>query len=159
MPALEYYDRDGNLVYLIPPLQPVLNYQKTSLFENLLDIACGASPLNVTGTYEGMNNATYENKGRGEQKISLTVQPNGSDLKVSFQTAGGGQGEGTGKLTGNRVESILLKSTAPNCSGSYDGSLSFADNSVSWSYKGTDCGGAMEGQGTATKVTSGDPNH
>jgi hypothetical protein len=158
-PAREYYDRDGNLIYLASQIQPVLNYQKASVFETLIDIACVASPLTVTGKYEGMNNATYEKKGRGEQKISLNIQPNGSDVKVSFQTAGAGQGEGTGKLTGNRMESILLKSTAPDCPGSYDASLSFVDNSVSWSYKGTDCGGVMEGHGTANKVTSGDPNH
>jgi hypothetical protein len=146
------------LIYLAPQIQPVLNYQKASLFENLLGIACGPLPLNVTGKYEGMNHATYEKKGRGEQKLSLTIQQNGNDLNVNFETLGG-QGEGTGKLTGNRAEALSLRSTQPDCPGSYDASLSFVDNSVSWSYKGTDCGGVMEGHGTATKVTSGDLNH
>ena len=153
MPVLEYYDRDENLVYFAVQLQPMLNVAKGSYFDMLLNIACGASALNVIGNYEGTNTASYEKKGQGEQKISLTIQQNGSDLKVSFQTPLGGQGEGTGTLTGDRVESIALHSTAPDCPGSYDGSLLFADNSVSWSYKGTDCGGFMEGHGTAAKVT------
>jgi hypothetical protein len=153
VPALEYYDRDDNLLYLAPQIQPILDAKKGSYFEALLNIVCGASAFSIAGNYEGTVDATYQKSGQSEQKISVTIQPNGSDLKVSFQTAGGGQGEGTGKLTGNRVESISLKSAAPNCPGSYNGSMSFADNSVSWSYKGTDCGGAMEGHGTATKVT------
>jgi hypothetical protein len=156
--ALEYYDRDDNLVYLAPQIQPMLNYNKASLFENLLDIVCRASALSIAGNYEGMNNATYEKKGRGEQKVSLTIQQNGSDVKVDFQTLGG-KGEGTGKLSGDRVEALSLRSTEPNCPGSYHGSLLFADNSVSWSYKGKDCGGVMEGHGTATKLKSGDLNH
>ena len=67
-------------------------------------------------------------------------------------TANDTQGEGVGKLTGNRVETLSLRSTTPNCPGSYSGSLTFADNGVAWSYTGTDCGGPMEGQGTAKKV-------
>jgi hypothetical protein len=153
-PALEYYDRNDKLAYLAaqPSPQPI-DVPRGSYFDILLNSACGASAFNVAGNYEGTNNSSYEGKGQGEQKISLTIQQNGSDLKVSFQTSLGGQGEGTGKLTGNRVESISLHSTAPDCPGSYDGSLSFVDNSASWSYKGTDCGGPMEGHGTATKVT------
>jgi len=155
--ATGYYDRDDNLTYLAatPSTQPI-DVPKGSLFDMLLNIAC-ASALNVAGNYDvagnyaGTNNASYAGKGQGQQQISITIQQNGSDLKLSFQTPLGGQGEGTGKLTGNRIESIL-HSTAPGCPGSYDGSFSFADDSVSWTYRGTDCGGALEGHGTATKV-------
>jgi TIR domain-containing protein len=153
VPALEYYDRDENLVYLAVQLQPTLNVAKGSYFDVLLNIACGPLALNVAGNYDGMNYISYGTKGQAEQKVSVTIQQNGSDLKVSFQTPDGASGEGTGKLAGNRAESISLHSTTPGCPGSYDGWLSFADNSTSWSYKGDDCGGSMEGHGTATKVT------
>jgi hypothetical protein len=122
-----------------------------SIFSTLLSVACG--PLNVAGNYEGINYISSGQKGQAEQKLSIAIQQNGSDLKISFLTLSGASGEGTGKLTNNRAESISLRSTTPGCPGSYDGSLSFADNSTSWSYKGEDCGGSMEGHGTADKVT------
>jgi hypothetical protein len=153
VPALRYYDGGDNLIYLATqsPTQPV-DVTKGSIFEMLLGSACGASALNVTGSYYGMNYIRYGNKAQAEQGVSVTIQQNGSDLKVSFQSPNGATGEGTGKLTGNRAESISLHSTTPGCPGSYDGSLSFANNSLSWSYKGEDCGGAMEGHGTAPKT-------
>jgi hypothetical protein len=119
----------------------------------LVSVACGASALNVAGNYYGMNYISYGNKAQAEQGVSVTIGQNGSDLKVSFQTPNGASGEGTGKHTDNRAESISLHSTIPGCPGSYDGSMSFTDNSLTWSYKGKDCGGKMEGRGTAPKVT------
>ena len=101
---------------------------------------------------KGINDTTYENKAQGEQKISITVGQNGSDLSVSFETANGGQGKGNGTLTGSVVNSISLQSTTPGCSGSYEGSIEFAGDIMSWSYKGQDCGGPMEGHGTAKKT-------
>ena len=154
-PVFRYYDADDNLIYLnlqFPP-QP-LDVVKGSIIDAVVGIACGASALNVTGNYEGMNYISYRNRAQAEQKVSITIQQNGSDLKVSFQTPNGGSGEGIGKLTGNRIEWISLHSTAPSCPGSYNGSMSFADNSLTWFYKGEDCGGAMEGHGTAPKVQS-----
>jgi hypothetical protein len=71
-----------------------------------------------------MNDAAYEKGGQGEQKISIAVEQNGSDVNVSFQTAAG-DGVGSGKLKGTSVESIDLQSTTPNCPGSFQGSLKF----------------------------------
>jgi TIR domain len=155
-PALEYYDSEDNLAYLAVSGQPV-DVKNGTIFAALLNVAC--SPLNVAGSYEGTNYISYGTKGQAEQAVSIAIQQNGSDLKVSFQTPSGASGEGTGELKSNRADSISLHSTTPGCPGSYDGPLSFADNSVSWSYKGEDCGGAMEGHGTAIKVTSSDLNH
>ena len=46
-------------------------------------------------------------------------------MSISFQTVVGGQGKGTGTLTGTVVKSVTSRSTAPECPGSYDGSLKF----------------------------------
>jgi hypothetical protein len=124
-------------------------------FTFLLNVLCGYQVSHVpkvSGTYEGMNIATYNAGGQGEQKITITVEQTENDLKVSFQTASGGQGKGTGTLKGNEVESMSLQSVAPGCPGSYDASFQFADETVSWSFKGQDCGGAMEGHGTAKRT-------
>jgi len=153
-PAIEYYDKDEHLVYLSTALsvQP-LDIKSGSIFGSLLDVVCSAATPSQAGYYEGINNTTYEKGGQSEQKITISVQQIGGDLKVRFQTAVGGQGEGMGTLSGNRIESISLHSTVPECPGSYDGSLSFAENSVTWSYKGQDCAGPMKGHGTAKKVS------
>jgi hypothetical protein len=120
-----------------------------SPFGELFDLTCGLPVPDVGGKYEGMNDATYKKGGQGEQKISISVEQNGSNVSISFQTADGGQGKGTGTLTGTVVNSISLQSTAPGCAGSYEGSFNFAGDSMSWSFKGQDCGGPMEGHGTA----------
>jgi hypothetical protein len=153
---LEYYDSENNLLFVnaIPNAQPI-KIGEGKPFTFLLNALCGGQASHVpevSGTYEGMNIATYNAGGQGEQKITITVEQTESDLKVSFQTASGGQGKGTGTLKGNEVESMSLQSTAVGCPGSYDASFKFADDAVSWSFKGQDCGGAMDGHGTAKRT-------
>jgi hypothetical protein len=154
---LEYYDSGNNLAYVFaPPTVQQMDVEPYSPLEVLMNKFC---PLNVLGRYEGSNTATYQKGGHEEQKIVFNVEQAGGDVNVAFKTANGGQGKGSGKLVGAEIKSISLQSTAPECSGSYDADLKFAGSSVSWSFKGQDCGGPMEGHGTATKVTSGDVNH
>jgi hypothetical protein len=149
-PKVEYYDAEGNLMAAVVtnPLQPQVP-MPTSPFEAVTNLACG---LNVAGSYEGTNNASYDKGGQAEQKISITIEQVSGDLNVSFQSPNGAQGKGSGKLTGTRVESMSLESTTPGCPGSYKGSMEFPGDTVTWSYKGEDCGGAMEGHGAAKKV-------
>jgi hypothetical protein len=116
-------------------------------------LVCGAQVPNVGGKYEGMINVTYKTGGQGEQKLSITVEQIGKDLKVSYQTGAGGQGKGAGTLAdGGSSESISLQSTAPECPGSYQASLKYAEDAITLSYKGEDCGGPVEGHGTAKRA-------
>jgi hypothetical protein len=152
-PVQEYYDKDENLIYLAVSTsdQPV-EFKAGSIFDSLKYIACGAAAGTAGGIYEGMNSANYEKGGEGEQKIAFFVEQSGTDLKVRFESPMGGHGEGTGTLKDNRVDTISFRSTTPECPGSYDASLSFAGDSVSWSYTGRDCNGSTKGHGTATRV-------
>ena len=43
----------------------------------------------MAGNYEGVNNSKYENGGQLEQKIAISIQQNGSDLKLRFQSPNG----------------------------------------------------------------------
>jgi TIR domain len=147
----EYYDRENNLVYVAAPADvPPIAFNEGSPLDVLLYTACGR---NFAGTYEGTNNATYKTGATGEQKILIDVTQSGQELKVSFQSPGG-KGEGSGTLSGSRVEAIALHSTEKNCPGTYNGSLEFVGDTMKWSYKGEDCGGPMEGHGSATKTKS-----
>ena len=147
----EYYDRDNNLMHVLAPtVQPVAAVQGSPL-ALMADIVCGAAVPVVDGTYEGINTATYKAGGQGDQKIWIVIEQNGVELKVNFKTSAG-QGKGVGKLLGTRVQSMSLESTAPECPGSYDASFDFASDALRWSFKGQDCGGQMEGHGTATRT-------
>ena len=155
---LEYYDLENNLLYLNAFVRPEpIKINEGTPFRLLLNVLCGGqvSPVpKVSGTYEGMNISTYNGGGQGEQKITIAVEQTENDLKVSFHTAAGGEGKGTGTLKGNEIGSMSLQSTAQGCPGSYDASFKFVDDTVSWTFKGQDCGGSMDGHGTAKKVNA-----
>jgi hypothetical protein len=93
--ADEYYDKEDHLVYLAAqtPGGRIIDAKDGSTFGGLLNVFCGARASDVEGTYEGMNYIDYGTKGEAQQKIAVTVQQNGSDLEVSFETANGAQGE------------------------------------------------------------------
>lgn len=153
-PKSEYFDKNQNIVSLVAPVPaPTIDAKEGSPLEALFGKVCNGNARNVAGKYEGMNHAIYNAGGEGDQKISISVEQTGDQLKVDFATSTGGQGEGTGILEGSAVKTIKLKSTTPSCPGSYEGSFEFDDDGImKWSYKGQDCGGLMEGHGTAKKA-------
>jgi hypothetical protein len=151
---IESFDSQGNLVFLnqeAADAKPLDVKEGTSL-SFLLNIVCGAPPNNVAGTYEGIITMIYKKGGKGEQNISISIEQTANDLKVAYQTPAGAQGKGAGTLESGKADSISLQSTTPGCAGSYQASFRFADDSVTFSFKGEDCGGTMEGNGTAKKV-------
>jgi hypothetical protein len=154
-PISEYFDSGDNLVSLVAPI-PVPNndIKQDAPLNTLFSKLCNVSLKSVAGKYEGTNHTTYKSaNAEGDQRISIDIEQTGNQLKLSFQTPNGGQGEGTGVLEGNVVNAIVLKSTAPSCPGSYEGSFEFNDDgSMKWSFKGQDCSGPMEGYGTAKKA-------
>jgi hypothetical protein len=152
IPRTDYYDPDGNWAYLLEAIEPQqLDPKEGSPFGTLLNVQCRESHSKYGGPYEGTNNTTYKKGGEGQSKVSISVAQNGDDIEVTFKTASGGQGSGTGKLAGATAP-IAFQSTTPNCPGSYHGSITFSDTGLSWTYEGEDCGGPMEGHGTANKT-------
>ena len=148
----EYYDSQNNLVYIIAPIIVEPLDVKNGPLTLPLDLVCTASGSSVEGTYEGTNKATYKGGGESEQKITINVTQSGDDVTISFQTPNGSQGKGNGKLSGDTVKPLTLQSTTPGCSGSYEGSLKFDGDTMHWSYEGKDCGGLMDGSGTAKRT-------
>jgi hypothetical protein len=152
-PKIEYFDQESNLEYLAPLLSvPPVDVKDGSPFSFLLNVVCGDSVPNVAGKYEGTYSATYENGGQGEQQISIIVEQTASEVSVSFETAIRSIGNGAGKLVGTTIDSLSLQSTTPGCPGSYEASIKFTGNSASWSFTGQDCGGPMQGHGTAKRT-------
>ena len=149
---IEYFDPNGymlNFTAFMPAQQIDV---KVNPFVDLLAAGCANSVLQVGGTYEGSNHASYGTGGAGEEKISFFVIQTGETIDVTFQTAAGGKGKGTGRLAGSEVNSMPIQSTIPSCPGSYVASLKFNGDTVNWSYKGKDCGGSMQGYGSAKRA-------
>jgi hypothetical protein len=160
---IDEFDAQGNLVAINLLAEQKIDVMKEgTVFAGVLSRVCGttatnvagtASAANVSGTYEGTITTSYKKGGQGDQKISITIEQTvWNDFKVAYKTAAGGQGQGTGKFENGTAESISLQSTTPGCPGSYEASLKFDTDSVTFSFKGEDCSGPMEGNGTAKKV-------
>ena len=151
----DYFDANNNWIRVTVPPTPVsFDVQSGSNFDMLLSAVCSVKNLNVAGSYEGMNYTTYKTGAKGEGRASLVVEQANNKVSMTFRTASGGQGKGTGSLSGATANSISLQSTTPDCPGSYVASFDFKGDTVSWSYKGEDCGGAVEGHGMAKKTKS-----
>jgi hypothetical protein len=149
-PRWEYYDSKNNLLYAMAlfTVEPIVA-TPTSLYEKLIDIVCGPK---VQGTYEGTNRVTTAKGAVGEYKVSVVVEQVDSAVSLSFATAAGHFGNGTGQLKGSVVDPMSLQSTTPGCPGSFLGSLKFEDGTLSWTLKGEDCGGPLEAKGIAKRT-------
>ena len=143
----EDYDADNNLNYVIAPTSvQAVDITEASPLTLLLNVVCTPSSPGVEGTYEGTDKSTLKLGGEAEQKVTVHVVQSGDELTVSFQTPTGAQGKGTGKLSGDTApKSLTLQRTAPDCPGSYKGSMKFDGDTMSWSYAGSDCGGINGG--------------
>jgi hypothetical protein len=152
-------DAKGNLVF-INMLRGEFDIKEGTVLAAVKSRVCGvgaaaaaAVNVNVAGTYEGTITTTYKSGGKGEQEISITVESTAwNDFKLAFKTAAGAQGQGVGKFENGTATSVSLQSTTPGCAGSYESSFKFGDDAVTFSFKGEDCSGPMEGNGTAKKV-------
>jgi hypothetical protein len=155
-PKVDYFDSDGNWLFAsFPTREEPVSPTPGSAFAQLLTLACGPAILNVAGTYDGVNQTTYQHGPQGEQQIALIVGQTGDEVSVTFRTALGDFGKGTGKLNGSRIDSMPLYSDASvQCAGSYEASVEFAGDTAKWSFKGKDCNGPMEGRGTAKRTKS-----
>ncbi|MGA3304059.1 MAG: toll/interleukin-1 receptor domain-containing protein [Methylovirgula sp.] len=151
--SIERFDTAGyllNFVALIPFQEIDV---KANPFVALLKAGCAGSAPLVAGVYKGSIQGNYGTKGNIDEIISIIVAQAGGVVNVTFQTAGAGEGKGTGTLSNDgTVASMPVQSTAPNCPGSYAASLKFDADALTWSYNGQDCSGPIKGHGTAKRM-------
>ena len=158
VPKTDNFDSEGNLIFINTiggetPQDAKEGTPVGSLFNTLCQAAAATAATDVAGTYGGMITMTFKSGAKAEEKISITIEETANnDFKVTYKAAAGVQGQGVGKIENGTVESFPLQSTTPGCPGSYEASLKFADDAVTFSFKGEDCAGPMEGNGTAKRV-------
>ena len=150
---IENFDAKKHLVYLnLGGANSPVDVQEGSPLSLLRGIVCGPPRARLSASYQGMINVTYKGA-KSEQQITLRIERSGNELRVSYDTGSGGQGKGVGVLNNEGTElTMSLESTLATCPGSYDASFKFADDALSFSFKGHDCGGSMEGLGTAKRT-------
>ena len=102
----------------------------------------------IEGTYDGTFTLSQVT---GEHQISLTFQPSGSEITITYRSALGGSGGGKGTIAGNVITAVPLRSE-PTCPGLYTASFQFSGDTVSWTYSGQDCQGPAQGRGIAKKL-------
>jgi hypothetical protein len=150
IPSIEYFDSAGNLLYFAPFMPAQQIDVKANPFTALLKIGCAGLSPRVAGTYDGTNHGTTK-LGTGDDKISAVVTQNGDVITMTLHSASGGEARGTGALIDETVKSMAIESTNANCPGAYSATLRFKDDTVTWSYKGHDCNGPIEGFGSAKR--------
>ncbi len=107
------------------------------------------SVVQIDGAYEGTNTTS---NAPGEHRISLTFRLHAWGIDATFRNSLGGHGRGTGTIAGGNIGTLSLHSSVETCPGSYTATFKFLEGSVSWTYSGKDCTGAVQGRGTATKT-------
>lgn len=101
----------------------------------------------VGGPYAG----TYTFNGT-EARMALLFAQAGTTIQGSYYTSSGVYGIGEGSISSDNVATIYWINTSPNCPGGYQGTYTFGDGTVTWTYTGNDCGGDEEGTGQATRT-------
>jgi hypothetical protein len=107
----------------------------------------------ISGSYEGTN--TFESRGlKSDAQISLVIQLSGDKVTVTYKTATGATGSGTGAISTATMMTKIMLESHPSCPGSFATQFLFSPDAVSWVYTGQDCSGPQQGHGRAKKTGS-----
>jgi hypothetical protein len=149
---IDDFDAAGHLISLSAFMPQQVIDVKANPFLALLKLGCAGSIPYVAGTYVGTNHGSYGTKRVGGERVSIVVAQSADKLNVTVDTATGGEGTGTGTIDSDAIaKSVQIQSTSANCPGSYVATLKFEGDAVAWSFKGQDCNGPVQGEGSAKK--------
>ena len=146
------FDAQGNLVFINSLMMSEFNVKDGTVVGILRSRLCGATATNIAGTYEGTLATNYKRGGQEEREDFDCHRGGRKQINSDLQNCVRWTGERCRDACRRRAKSISLQSTTPGCAGSYEASFKFADDTVTFSFKGEDCGGPMEGNGTAKRV-------
>lgn len=104
----------------------------------------------VTGEWGG----TYSSNLTSTHAIVLNIQNNSPIVTGTFSTGTNISGTVNGSVSGNTI-SFTLTSTTPSCLGSYSGTGTINNDTITFNFTGTDCVGTHNnGQGAVSKFTT-----
>jgi len=128
--------------YLIIELLLVLSFYSCEKDENQAD-------MNIVGTWKGsFSSSLIDNMG-----IMLIIMQDGNEITGNYYSDMS-VGTISGSVDGNKL-AFTLTQTSSYCTGTFSGSGSISDASISFNFQGTDCMGAhSNGIGEVTKESS-----
>lgn len=115
--------------------------------------ACGgggssssSNDAGLTGTWNGTFSTSYV----GTTTVSFTIVQSGNAVTGNWYASNGARGTVSGTVTGNSLSFTIINTS--NCSGTYTGTATLSDNTLTFQGTGTDCSGSGTFQGVVTKA-------
>lgn len=102
---------------------------------------------NFAGTWSG----TYQSNVVPATDVTLIFQQFGNTVTGTYLSKNGAQGVMSGTINGSGQLVATATQTTPTCPGKFKMAATISNNSLNWTFNGTDCLGTENGKGTATQ--------
>jgi hypothetical protein len=102
---------------------------------------------NFAGTWNG----TYQSNVVPATDVTLIFQQLGNTVTGTYLSKNGAQGVMSGSVNSSGQLIAKATQTTPRCRGQFNMAATISNNTLNWTFNGTDCLGAENGKGTATQ--------
>jgi hypothetical protein len=102
---------------------------------------------NFAGTWNG----TYQSNVVPAIDVTLIFQQLGNTVTGTYLSKNGAQGVMSGTINSSGELVAKATQTTPKCRGQFNMAATISNNTLKWTFKGTDCLGVENGTGTATQ--------
>ena len=100
---------------------------------------------NFAGTWNG----TYQSNVVPATDVTLIFQQRGNTVTGTYLSKNGAQGVMSGSINSSGQLVAKATQTTPTCRGQFNMAATISNNTLNWTFKGTDCLGGENGKGTA----------
>lgn len=102
---------------------------------------------NFAGTWNG----TYQSNVVPATDVTLIFQQLGNTVTGTYLSKNGAQGVMSGSVNSSGQLAAKATQTTPTCRGQFNMAATISNNTLNWTFNGTDCLGTENGKGTATQ--------
>lgn len=102
---------------------------------------------NFAGTWNG----TYQSDAVPATDVTLIFQQLGNTVTGTYLSKNGAQGVMSGSINSSGQFVAKAMQITPTCCGQFNMEATISNNTLNWTFNGTDCLGAENGKGTATQ--------
>jgi hypothetical protein len=102
-------------------------------------------------SFAGTWNGTYQSNMVPATDVTLIFQQFGNTVTGTYLSKNGAQGVMSGTINSSGQLVAKATQTTPKCRGQFNMAASISNNTLAWTFKGNDCLGVENGNGTATQ--------
>jgi|SRR5689334_6005752 len=107
--------------------------------------------IQAQANFAGTWNGTYQSNTVPVTGVTLVFQQLGNTVTGTYLSKNGAQGVMAGTVNSSGQLAAKADQTTPTCRGRFVMAATISNNSLQWTFKGTDCLGTENGTGTATQ--------